>query len=461
MDGDDPVLCELDKKIFNPDLNPANNRMATGQGYTYDAAGNVTVDAEGRQFTYDAENKQIEVENALSQIVGQYFFDGDGKRVKKIVPSTGEVTVFVYDAGGKMIGEYSTIVETTAPKVQYMTADHLGSPRINTDQDGQVTSRTDYMPYGEEIIGLGNRTSNENYTSDDVRQGFTGYENDEESGLSYAQARMYLNGLGRFTSPDPLMASGRVLLSQSWNRYVYSLNNPINLIDPSGLYECRGTQTQCDKFRDVLAEANAELEKIKEFYGEDSDEYTKTAAALGSYGCEVSETCKGNGVIVTFGEANGDNNVVLGDDKTVTVTFDAKYIGAGIVGHEGVHVSNAIAATKGRRTSKFADEFDGSFVNAVLSESSMPRNSDRSGVVWLQGIDGPRYNSNHITWDSTWDQNVENIRTKRREAIETYLRDEPAYGLTPTNDAGKKPAYVYTPPPPKKTKRPARRGRRN
>lgn len=40
-----------------------------------------------------------------------------------------ERTVFVYDAGGKLIGEYSTNVETQAPKVQYLTADYLGAPR--------------------------------------------------------------------------------------------------------------------------------------------------------------------------------------------------------------------------------------------------------------------------------------------------------------------------------------------
>ena len=35
--------------------------------------------------------------------LGEYEYDGDGKRVKKHVPSTGEVTEFVYDAGGTRI----------------------------------------------------------------------------------------------------------------------------------------------------------------------------------------------------------------------------------------------------------------------------------------------------------------------------------------------------------------------
>ncbi len=251
--GTDPnfTVCAADKKVLNPDLNPANNRMASGQDYTYDAAGNVIEDAEGRTFTYDAENKQVEVENSLSQTVGQYLFDGDGKRVKKIVPLTGEVTIFVYDAGAKLIGEYSTVVETQDPKVQYLTADHLGSPRINTDENGNITSRTDYMPYGEEITGLGGRSPSEHYATDNIRQGFTGYERDTETGLDFAQARYHSANLGRFSSPDPYnvilekergedederakILIGFISNPQRWNMYVYVVNNPLAFTDPDG-----------------------------------------------------------------------------------------------------------------------------------------------------------------------------------------------------------------------------------
>ena len=59
--------------------------------------------------------------------------------MKKVVPSTGETTVFAYDASGKMVAEYSTNIEPVATaKVNYLTADHLGSPRVNTDASGTV-----------------------------------------------------------------------------------------------------------------------------------------------------------------------------------------------------------------------------------------------------------------------------------------------------------------------------------
>jgi uncharacterized protein RhaS with RHS repeats len=45
-------------------------------------------------------------------------------------------------------------------------------------------------------------------------------------------ARYYSPNLGRFLSVDP--AGGSVGSSQSWNRYSYVLNNPLNLVDPDG-----------------------------------------------------------------------------------------------------------------------------------------------------------------------------------------------------------------------------------
>jgi RHS repeat-associated protein len=93
------------------------------------------------------------------------------------------------------------------------------------------------LPFGDEIIGLGQRTPEQGYgMPDGVRKKFTGYEKDQETGLDFAQARYYGNGLGRFTSVDPLLESAKLGLPQSWNRYSYVLNNPIALSDPSG--EC-------------------------------------------------------------------------------------------------------------------------------------------------------------------------------------------------------------------------------
>ncbi|HRJ87051.1 MAG TPA: RHS repeat-associated core domain-containing protein [Pyrinomonadaceae bacterium] len=46
---------------------------------------------------------------------------------------------------------------------------------------------------------------------------------------------MYQNKHGRFTAPDPLLASASAANPQTFNRYVYVINNPIILVDPDGL----------------------------------------------------------------------------------------------------------------------------------------------------------------------------------------------------------------------------------
>jgi RHS repeat-associated protein len=231
------TVCPADVPVVNPSVNTANNRL---NGYLYDAAGNAVRDAENRRFTYDGENKQVKVEildangNPVATI-GEYFYDGDGKRVKKFVPSTGETTIFVYDASGKMLTEYSTIVEPpSTAKVSYLTTDHLGSPRILTDTNGNVISRRDFHPFGEEII-TAQRTQGLGYTADSVRQKFTGYERDHEIDFDFAQARYYNPSHGRFTAADPLLASGKPGNPQTWNRYIYVGNNPLIITDPTGL----------------------------------------------------------------------------------------------------------------------------------------------------------------------------------------------------------------------------------
>jgi RHS repeat-associated protein len=67
---------------------------------------------------------------------------------------------------------------------------------------------------------------NESY---DERYQFTGYEKDEETGLSYAGARNLWSELGIFTSVD------RFAEKFPWQSgYVYAGNNPVNFVDANG-----------------------------------------------------------------------------------------------------------------------------------------------------------------------------------------------------------------------------------
>lgn len=132
-------------------------------------------------------------------------------------------------------------VEAYAPgtaDLRWLVADQVGTPRMVIDQTGSLAAvrRHDYYPFGEEVPADVNwRKDVRGYLGDAVRQKFTGYERDAESGLDYAQARYFVSSQGRFASVDPLLASARPRLPQSWNRYAYCLNSPLRYVDSIGL----------------------------------------------------------------------------------------------------------------------------------------------------------------------------------------------------------------------------------
>lgn len=282
------TVCATDRKVENPSISGSNNRIVQDQDgdsnkdYTFNASGAMTTLASGMTFVYDAENKQVEVKNASDETVGQYWYDGDGKRVRKYVPGTGEVTIFVYDAVGRLVAEYST-VPAAEPEVAYTTVDNLGSPRINTGAYGHVIARHDYHPFGDEIDAAASpqRTEGLRYTTDEIRKKFTGYERDEETGLDFAQARMYQSALGRFTSPDPTTLSVKAINPQTWNRYVYVLNNPLIYIDPLGLWKLNVS--------DPVRDENGKLKTVVTVVREEGDTAQTLADQLGLKGKAAKE----------------------------------------------------------------------------------------------------------------------------------------------------------------------------
>jgi RHS repeat-associated protein len=156
--------------------------------------------------------------------------------------TTSKIRVWINqvpDSWSRVVEIQAFGVSSSGEKVQWLVPDHLGTPRIIVDQTGGLANvkRHDYLPFGEELLApAGSRTAAQGYTSgDSVRQQFTSKERDTETGLDYFGARYYSSVQGRFTSPDPLLASGRTGVPQSWNRYTYVLNHPLGLVDPTGL----------------------------------------------------------------------------------------------------------------------------------------------------------------------------------------------------------------------------------
>jgi RHS repeat-associated protein len=251
------------------DFSAANNRI-TRADYVYDAAGNLIAEP-GKSYTYDAENRIVSA-TVAGGVTSQYFYDGNGRRVKKVVGGVG--TRFEYGAGGELIAEWNdadsnkivqkdyfykggeliaTTKAGTSGQYEYAASDHLGSPRAWTDGSGNLIAggRHDYLPFGEELsAGMGIRTAALGYGADSTRQKFTGKQRDAETGLDYFEARYFSSVQGRFISPDEFTGGPTELFAevaahnstfyadifdpQSLNKYAYCLNNPLIFVDPDG-----------------------------------------------------------------------------------------------------------------------------------------------------------------------------------------------------------------------------------
>ena len=107
--------------------------------------------------------------------------------------------------------------------VTYLHTDHLGSPVVARDALGNTVWEEAYDPWGVRIAAP---------AGNDADVGFTGHYEETAVGLTYAQARWYDAEVGRFLSVDPVgyQAGG----SQHFERYSYSINNPVRYLDPNG-----------------------------------------------------------------------------------------------------------------------------------------------------------------------------------------------------------------------------------
>jgi RHS repeat-associated protein len=245
---------------------------------------------------------------------------------------------------------------------------------------------------------------------------FTGKERDAETGLDYFGARYMSSAQGRFTSPDPLLNSGRPWQPQSWNRYSYTLNNPLKFTDPTGMYEwgaCSGTQQECDNDKKQFRSALSNLKSARDSYDKKSREYKRLNASLGAYGKEGEK----NGVSVGFGALPGGTagtTTPLGDTTSFAVTFDpskwskdvtnsAKYL-ASDVGHEGTHVDDLRQVfAGGSALSDFSVEYRGyessAFVFGALFRPALSA-SPSSGFGGEKSTN-LQYGGS-IIWNSSW-----------------------------------------------------------
>jgi RHS repeat-associated protein len=300
-------------------IDQATNRFTSGQGsILYDNVGNLTRDFNAHTFSYDAENHQVAYDGGASANGTDYKYDGDGRRVKKVTGTGQQTTIFIYDVSGQMVAEYSTSNQQGSGGTSYLTMDNLGTPRVVTGADGGVKARHDYLPFGEEIGLSGGRTASQGYVVDNVRQKFTQKERDVETGLDYFGARYYASTQGRFTSADPLMASGSTVDPQTWNRYSYSYNNPLRFTDPSGMLAGDYLENETGKYLGTDGQADGK------YYAVTDEKEAKQIAdtnkkggttSLASVTSAVDVTSGGYGVRQAIGDAVVRSNSPSGLDK--------------------------------------------------------------------------------------------------------------------------------------------------
>lgn len=260
------------------------NQMIEGRkfAYQYDARGNQlyrvlnSIGTKHWVYTWNAENQLTQADMINDgQIIREVSFQYDafGRRITKQIVQNGRTltTSYFYDeediilqvtddgadttttwyVHGPGIDEPLAMIEDETP--YFYHADDLGSIAALTDVDGQIVQRYSYNAFG-----MLTRVQNPEFKNS---YAFTGREWDKELGLYYYRARYYDPMEGRFISQDPIgFARGDV------NLYGYVENNPVNWVDPWGLFQFGTRPLQGFPMSMSLGNSNLSLTHENGFY---------------------------------------------------------------------------------------------------------------------------------------------------------------------------------------------------
>ncbi|MGW3288239.1 RHS repeat-associated core domain-containing protein [Streptomyces sp. NPDC001002] len=225
------AVSQVDKVV------PGDATADTTNAYTYDEDGNVrtrTTRAGTDTFTYDVEDNLSELSSTGSSGDTKYLYDAGGSLLIRHSPDattlyTGdeEITLKTGAASADGVRYISMAGETVAThssdgKISYLIPDRQGTGTLEIDSQTQQVTRRQYKPFGETRDQSGTWVG---------QQGFVGGTQDDNTGLTNLGAREYDPSIGRFLSPDPILAPDS---PQSWNAYDYADDTPVTASDPSG-----------------------------------------------------------------------------------------------------------------------------------------------------------------------------------------------------------------------------------
>lgn len=240
-------------------INMQKNQLASGSA-TYDWRGNL-LSWGGGSYSYDevgnlqsVGSATVHLYSASDERVGTIFSLGAGYPVEEtytLRSAGGQVLREVARDDSMPVGELNwnqdyvwrggQLLATVHPGQnngfkRHYTLNHLGSPMLVTNWQANTVAQYDYAPFGEDM------SSSNPPGPAKMPMRFTGHERDflnpgTLDDLDYMHARHYTPHVGRFLQIDQVLGSPES--PQSWNRYAYAANDPINFYDPDGR-EIRG-----------------------------------------------------------------------------------------------------------------------------------------------------------------------------------------------------------------------------
>ncbi len=206
-------------------LTKKDNTLSQTTSYTYDVFGNLTkVILPTKTVKYDIDPLQRRLGKTVgSTLQGRYIHDFQNRLIGELDPASAFKRRYVY-ASKTQVPDY--FIDAAGEKYRIFS-DYLGSVRVVMKlSTGTAVQIMEHDEFGRVV-----RDTSPGFQP----LGFAGGEYDADTGLVRFMARDYDPYIGRWLSKDPILFDGG-----DSNLYGYAANDPVNFIDPMGLWRWPG-----------------------------------------------------------------------------------------------------------------------------------------------------------------------------------------------------------------------------